>query len=100
MKKRDILLVNRSRHCLRTRHFIIKVIPNQLAWGRIAFVFPKRFGIAVLRNRFKRRLRVVVSLPSMVGKDFLCIAKGPLSQLTDVLWKNERNKIRTWCENF
>ncbi len=102
MKNSDVQKVNRLQPKLKTRFFIFKQRANGLKSIRIAFIFTKKSGNAVMRNRFKRRMRALLQANTTTdsGQDFLCIAKGALSQITDQIWQIERTKIRTWCENI
>ena len=55
---------------------VLRTIPNGLDTSRFAFVASKRIGNAVVRNRFKRRLREAVRATSIKsGSDVVFIAR-------------------------
>lgn len=99
--KRDIQEVMKSKRVFRTRFFSIKVTMNQLNYSRIGFAFSRRVGSAVLRNRFKRRLREIIRLSTdSKGCDFVCIATGNLEQIHNSLWIQEKKRILGFCDSL
>jgi ribonuclease P protein component len=102
MQKRDIIRVNRSRPSLKARFFLFKHLPNDKGKIRVSFVFPRKVGNAVLRNRFKRRLRELFRVldNDKQGYDVMCLAMKPLSKITDKQWQDERLIIRKWFEDI
>ncbi|MBI2886531.1 MAG: ribonuclease P protein component [Chloroflexi bacterium] len=56
----------------------LRVVPNQLQVSRFGFVASKHLGGAVVRNRFKRRMREIVRLAGIrAGFDIVVIARPP-----------------------
>ena len=101
MLKSDVVRVNQSHKLFHTRFFLFKSQLNSLAHTRIAFAFSRKSGNAVLRNLFKRRLREMVKkhCQAAAGYDYLCIAKRPMTSMSEAGWQAEEKKIREWFEN-
>ena len=53
-KKRDFEILKKKGRRLKKNFFFIIYRNNQLSYSRVAWVFPRWTGKAVLRNRFKR----------------------------------------------
>lgn len=101
MKKQDVEKVFQSKNSFATSFFIVRWRENSLEKSRVAFAFSRKSGSAVLRNRFKRRLRELIRLfPFAKAFDFVFLTRKPLTQLTDLLWKKELAKLRTLCERL
>lgn len=98
MKKGDVEAVFRANAIFATTHFVIRWRKTNLDYPRVSFAFARASGKAVLRNRFKRRLRVVVGAAAKhCGFDAVFSAKKPLLRLTDPVWFGEREKIFQFC---
>jgi ribonuclease P protein component len=55
---------------------VMKALPNQLSFSRYGFSVGKRLGVAVVRNRVKRRMREIMrALPLESGWDIIFIAR-------------------------
>ncbi len=101
MPKNEVLALNRSRSSLVTPNFVFKLKLKESGTSRIAFAFSRKSGTAVLRNRFKRRLRELVRGCANPAKfDVLCIARGNFKKLDWRAWQTEKEKIRTYCERL
>lgn len=102
MGKPDVQRVFKGKAAFKTRFFLFKIGPNDRQISRIGFAFSRKCGLAVTRNRFKRRLREVTRshIKKDLGLDILCIAKGSLEQMKPSLWQAEKQKIVGWCESF
>lgn len=101
MTKNEVLALNRSRTSLVTPNFVFKLKRKENGKSRVAFAFSRKSGTAVLRNRFKRRLREMVRISQgPVQFDMLCIARGNLKKLDALGWQLEKEKIRTYCERL
>jgi|APSaa5957512535_1039671.scaffolds.fasta_scaffold402247_1 ribonuclease P protein component len=89
----ETLLKKRVR--FRTRFFLFKTQKNKCGICRVAFVFSRKRGNAVLRNRFKRRIRELIRRQDFkdTGLDFLCIPSGSLQKITQESWRIEREQI-------
>ena len=71
-KKRDFEILKKKGRRLKKRFFFIIYRNNQLSYSRVAWVFPRWTGKAVLRNRFKRWGREVLRKnPCCDGRDLL-----------------------------
>ena len=87
---------------------VMKALPNGLASSRYGLSVSKQVGMAVVRNRIKRRLREIIRLtPLKPGWDIVFIARKPaadasytelrktaeglLSRARLLMGKNERN---------
>lgn len=58
------------------RFLVLKLISNDLPQNRIGFAVGKRIGVAVARNKVKRRLKEIVRLTQLnPGWDILFIAR-------------------------
>jgi ribonuclease P protein component len=53
----DFASINKKGEKRRTRHFLIKLYPNNLPWRRFGVTVSKKVGVATQRNRVKRLLR-------------------------------------------
>ncbi len=102
MKRLQIAQVQRQRSSLITRFFIFKFRPNDQKKTGLAFAFSRKMGNAVVRNRFKRRIREIMrlNLPATTRVDVMCIAKKSLLALNEPAWELEREKIREWCAHL
>ena len=100
MTKNDVDLVFKEKRLFSTNHFIVRWRRNGLAFPRQTFAFSRASGTAVLRNRFKRRLRALIQKQPL-SVDFVFVAKGPLARISTPLWQSESKKIIEFCEkNF
>lgn len=99
LQKKRIHEVNQAGARKRTPHFLVKFGAGE-AGNRVAFSFRRAVGNAVVRNRFKRRIRsLVAGLPIVGGGcDFLFVAIQSLSRITDEAWVRERDMLRGICE--
>jgi ribonuclease P protein component len=99
MKKTDIELVFSEKKAFATNCFLIRWRKNELKSPRVAFAFSRTAGSAVLRNRFKRRLRALIQTkPACCGLDMVFLTKKPLSQIQETIWKQEALKVARFCE--
>lgn len=85
-----------------TRNFVFKLKRTQKMSARVAFAFSRKTANAVVRNRFKRRIREILRLHVLtgVGCDVMCMARGSLTKISDIAWQNEKIKITNWCESL
>jgi ribonuclease P protein component len=102
LQKKRIQTVTKSGRKFRTPYFLIKICVGESpqAVSRVAFSFSRKAGNAVMRNRFKRRIRDLIrrqSVAASVG-DFLFIALKPLETLTETAWPAELARLREICE--
>lgn len=75
--------IRRHGKCWTHRLLILCILPNDLPGSRFGFSVSKRVGIAVVRNRVRRRLResVRLRLPTVApGWDVVLIARPPIAQ--------------------
>ncbi len=75
--------IRRHGKCWTHRLLILCILPNDLPGSRFGFSVSKRVGIAVVRNRVRRRLResVRLRLPTIApGWDVVLIARPPIAQ--------------------
>jgi ribonuclease P protein component len=56
-KKKDFLSLYKNGSRFRSRHFSLVFRPNELGFSRLAVVVSKKVGVAVIRNKVKRRMR-------------------------------------------
>ncbi len=71
-KKKDFEKLKTQGQKLKQKFFFIVYRSNQLSYSRVAWVFPRWIGKAVLRNRFKRWGREVLrSIQYPEGQDLL-----------------------------
>ena len=55
----------------------VRSVPNQAPLTRFAFAIPKRVGVAVVRNRIRRRLREVLRASNLTEGYDLVISVRP-----------------------
>ena len=80
--------------------FVIKSQKFDFNNVRIAFAIPRAHGNAVVRNRFRRRLRSLIAQRSLPGRGFFCQSRRDLSKMTSLEWNSEVEKIKLWCEKL
>ena len=69
---------------------VLRLLPNGLDLNRFGFLVSKRVGIAVVRNRVKRRIREAIRLVHLkTGWDVVFIARSPAAQADYHRLKNE-----------
>lgn len=102
MSEQDVRAINRTRPSLLTEHFVFKYGRTATGPARFAFAFSRKCGMAVLRNRYRRRIRELLrhSLCGVSGIDILCVARGSLKKITAEGWHGEIIKICKWGERF
>jgi ribonuclease P protein component len=60
------------------RFLVLKFLPNHLEFYRYGISINKRVGIAVVRNRIKRKLREILRLGHLTGGwDMVLIVRNP-----------------------
>lgn len=101
MTKRDVQSVFKTKTALATRFFVFKIKANNLEHFRIAFAFSRKQGSAVVRNKFKRRVREICRTHGFdqKGFDILVLCRKPLKAIQPLDWQNEKSKIIQFCEN-
>lgn len=100
LNKRAVQDVHKQWVSLVTRFFVFKIKSNECKHSRVGFAFSRKHANAVVRNRFKRRLRELVRLNVLNGTDVLCLAKASLMKLDDRLWQIEKSRIQAWLETL
>jgi len=102
MTKSDVQRVFKEKTVFHSKYFFFKKSFTSLKKTRVAFAFSRKKGSAVLRNRFKRRIRELTRshINEKLGVDILCIAKTPLKNVNDTNWPVERQKIIGFCEGI
>ena len=100
LDKQAIHKINKKRAALMTKYFVIKEKESDLALHRVAFAFSRKVGKAVTRNRYKRRLRELISAShrGFKGHDLFVIARKSLETLNDFRWQTEKQAIQSWFE--
>lgn len=73
----------------RTAFFLIKRLTTQTP-AKVGFAFSRKTGNAVVRNRFKRRLRALLS---QTTGEWLFIPLKNLTTLDDQAWPAEKARI-------
>jgi ribonuclease P protein component len=79
----------------RTAFFLIKRLTTQTP-AKIGFAFSRKTGNAVIRNRFKRRLRALLSKTT---GEWLFIPLKNLTSLTNDAWPAEKARIEAVRDN-
>jgi len=73
------LVYDKGSSCV-NRFIVMKVLPNGLTVSRFGLSVSKKVGIAVVRNKVKRRLREIIRHSQLKpGLDIVIIARVPVS---------------------
>lgn len=102
MTKRDVQSVFKSKTALATRFFVFKIQENELDHFRIAFAISRKQGSAVVRNKYKRRVREILRTHGFENKnlDVLVLCRKPLTSIQLNDWMLEKQKIVQFCESY
>lgn len=95
LPQKDVQSLIRERHAFRTRFFVLKIARRHHGRPRVGFAFSRGVGSAVLRNRFKRRLRAWVQscADELCGCDVLVLSRAGLMRISDTAWGEERETL-------
>ena len=98
LKREDFLRIGQKGRRLRTRHFTVLYIENDIGNTRCGITVSKKIGNAVIRNRVKRRLREFFRLNRdnlKSSTDYIFIARNGSSELEYCEIKDELLSVFT-----
>ena len=96
----SIQVIRKRGKTLVSPSFVIKSQPLEFNNVRVAFAIPRTHGNAVIRNKFRRRLRSLITTISQPGNGFFCQSRRDLSKIKSVEWQAEVEKIKIWCKKL
>jgi len=101
LTKKEIQEILKQKTAFKTPTFLFKSRRGQFEKSRVAFAISRRQGNAVVRNRFRRRIRELLR-NEIAGKpqDVVCVAYKPLNAKCESSWPKDKEKIKRWCENI
>lgn len=72
-----------ARRLLKTSSITLLYGPQQRSYGRILVIASGKTGNAVIRNKFKRRIKNIFYQEQMylIGHDFICIARAGIGDI-------------------
>lgn len=78
--------------CKKNKYFVIYSLPNNLKYDRFGFSVGKKIGNAVVRNKYKRKMRSIIDIyrkDYLNSKDYIIILRSRALTLNYQDLKNE-----------
>lgn len=76
---RDFEYIIKNGKCIKNRSYVIYYIKNNLLYNRFGISVGKKIGNAVIRNKYKRKLRAIIDNSKKVyinNQDYIIILRG------------------------
>ena len=95
-ENRDFEDIIRNGKCIKGKNFIVHFKKNDLKYDRFGISVSKKIGNAVIRNKFKRKIRAIIDNNKKDynnPKDYIIILRGSATERSFQELDNELSKF-------